>query len=1039
MLKVPKVPEVLEVRVPKVPGVLKVRVLRVLKVRVLRVLKVRVLKVKVPRVLNVLKVLVLVGGVLLAAAPAAAGPSYYTTRLADAKAVHLEAFGARGDGLADDSVAIQRAIDRVHETVGQGVVFVPDGRYRITRTINVWPSIRLIGYGPRRPVLVLGPNTPGYQDKDAERQMVFFAGSRPGFGRPGGGGAATTPGAPPPDATPGTFYSAISNIDVEIGEGNHGAVAVRGTYAQHCFLAHMDIRVGPGIAGVHDTGNVMEDVRFFGGRYGIWTRTPSPGWQFTAVDVYFEGQREAAIRERAAGLTLVRPHFRNVPAAVSIDEDSHDELWIKDGRMEEITGPAVLIGLEENPRTQINFENVVCRRVPAFARLRRSGKTFAAPGEIYEVEVFSHGLHYANLGAAPEITDVFETTVLKAMPGPVASDLVPLPPAETWVNIQALGARGDGVTDDTEAFRRAIAAHRTIYLPMGYYVIGDTLTLRPDTVLVGLHPLVTALVLLDRTEAFQGVGAPKAMVETPKGGTNVMIGVGVYTNGINPRAVGVKWMAGARSMMNDVRFLGGHGTNNLDGTRANPYNNNRTADPDSNRRWDSQYPSLWVTDGGGGTFFDIWTPSTFAMAGMLISDTTTEGRIYQMSSEHHVRYEIQVRNAANWHIYAMQTEEERGESGFALPLEIDNSENLTFANFHLYRVISSYQPFPWAVKVTNSRNVRFRNFHCYSNSKVSFDAAVRDETHGVEVRQREFAWLDVTGRPPAQKAAGAGPGSGSTVLEPGAAVRKLAGGFFNISGGAASPSGDFYFVDPHRQRIYRWDAASGRLAVERDTPLEPVNLAVDRAGNLMVVSYGGTGTVYAFKPGTPIDQLTVLQPVDAAPRPGLAAVRPVGDWRVARDPETGRAAARPFHYLSPDGTTYISAGRDFTTGASSWGVKSADLLRSFGLAAARPGQPFYVTSEAEVTTWRGTTGPDGNLEDLEVFVHQGGEGVAVDAEGRVYLAAGHIQVYDPGGRLVETIETPERPTGLVFGGGDGRTLFITARSSLYAVRTRKAG
>ncbi|HOC17893.1 MAG TPA: glycosyl hydrolase family 28-related protein [Vicinamibacterales bacterium] len=996
------------------------------------------------------KRIVFIACLLAMAAPAVAGTSYYTVRLDDPKAVHLEAFGARGDGVADDSDAIQRAIDRVHETVGPGIVFVPEGRYRITRTIDVWPSIRLIGYGATRPVIVLGPNTPGYQDRNAERQMIFFAGSRPGFGRPGAPpAAAPVPGARPPDASPGTFYSAISNIDIEIGEANHGAVAVRGTYAQHCFLAHMDIRVGPGIAGVHDTGNVMEDVRFFGGTYGIWTRTPSPGWQFTAVDTYFEGQREAAIRERAAGLTLVRPHFRNVPAAVSIDEDSHDELWIKDGRMEEISGPAILIGLEENPRTQINFENVVCRRVPSFARLRKSGKTFAAPGEIYEVKVFSHGLHYAGIRAAPAIVDVFEANALEAMPEPVASDLVPLPPAGSWVNVHALGAKGDGVTDDTEAFRRAIASHRAIFLPMGYYVISDTLTLRPETVIVGLHPLVTALVLLDRTEAFQGVGPPKAMIETPKGGTNVMIGVGVYTNGINPRAVGVKWMAGARSMMNDVRFLGGHGTNNLDGTRANPYNNSRTADPDANRRWDSQYPSLWVTDGGGGTFFDIWTPSTFAMSGMLISDTTTEGRVYQMSSEHHVRYEIQVRNAANWRIYAMQTEEERGESPFALPLEVVDSENITFANFHLYRVISSYQPFPWAVKVSNSRNIRFRNFHCYSNSKVSFDAAVVDEDSGAEIRQREFAWLDVPGRAPAGRTqvgrGSAGQGSvessvaRSNILEPGAEVRRLATGFFNISGGAAVPSGDFFFVDARRQRIYRWDVSRSRLSVERDTPLEPVNLAADRAGNLMVVSYGGNGTVYAFEPGSPIDQLSVLEPVDATLRPELTAVRPVGDWRVARDPETGQAVRRPFHYLSPDGTTYISAGRDFTTGAQSWGVKSADLLRGFGLAAARPGQPFYVTSESEVTTWRGTLAPDGNLEGLEVFVQQGGEGVAVDAEGRVYLAAGHIQVYDPNGRPIETIEVPERPTQLVFGGADGKTLFICARTSLYAVRTQVPG
>ena len=168
-------------------------------------------------------------------------------------------------------------------------------------------------------------------------------------------------------------------------------------------------------------------------------------------------------------------------------------------------------------------------------------------------------------------------------------------------------------------------------------------------------------------------------------------------------------------------------------------------------------------------------------------------------------------------------------------------------------------------------------------------------------------------------------------------------------------------------------------------------------------------------------------------------MRAVGDWRLARDPATGLPPAKPFHYLSPDGTTFIPAGSDFTTGAMSWGVKSADLIRGFGLAAAAPGQPFYVTSESEVTTWKGTLGDDGNFTALTPFVQQGGEGVAVDAAGNVFLAAGHIYVYNPEGRLIDTIEVPERPVQVVFGGADRRTLFIAARTSLYSVRTRLPG
>jgi sugar lactone lactonase YvrE len=939
---------------------------------------------------------------VLAAAPLWAA-SYYTVRLDDPKAVYLE---AKGDGVSDDTAALQSAIDRAAQS-SFGIVFVPEGRYRIGNTLRVWASVRVIGYGAKRPAIVLGPNTPGYENPAAEKYLVFFSGGRPG-GR-GGRGAG--------DAGAGTFYSAMSNIDLEIGDGNPGAVGVRGTYAQHCFLAHMDFHTGSGLAGVHDTGNVMEDVRFFGGKYGIWTRTPSPGWQFTAVDAEFEGQREAAIRETAAGLTLVRPQFRQVPAAVEIDDGSPDDLWVKDGRLEDVTGPAFVISLEKSARTEINLENLACRHVPVFARFRESGRQVAGPAEIYRVRTFTHGLAFPDVGVAGAMRDTFDTAPLSAMPVPVASDLTPLPPAETWVNVRSLGAKGDGQTDDTAAFRKAIAENRALYVPSGFYVISDTLTLRPDTVLIGLHPLATQLDLLDGTAAFQGVGTPKPMIEAPKGGANVMIGIGVYTNGINPRAAGVKWMAGANSLMNDVRFLGGHGTVNLDGTRTNPYNNTHTADPELARQWDSQYPSLWVTDGGGGTFFDIWTPSTFAQAGMLVSDTSTEGRIYQMSSEHHVRHELQFRNVSHWRIYALQTEEERGEGGFALPVEIDRCSDLTFTNFHIYRVISSFQPFPDAIRISDSHDIRFRNIHHYSNSKVAFDATVTDRTHHAEIRQREFAWLDVSGKAPAAKPRTA-------------RVEKLADGFFNISGGAVDRAGDFYFVDAHWQRIYRWSAARRELTTVSDAPLEPVNLAFDKAGDLLVVSYAGNGTVYSFKPGASADQIRFLKPMEAVPRPGLTAIRAAGEWRLSKAPRT-------YQYLSPDGTTYLVAGRDFVSGAMSWGVKAADVLRTFGLSTAAPGKPFYLTCEADVKTWRASLGPDGNFTEFEPFVEQGGESVAVGPDGNVYLAAGQIYVYSPEGKLVETIDVPQRPVQVAFGGRDGRTLYIAARTALYAAGVRE--
>ena len=530
----------------------------------------------------------------------------------------------------------------------------------------------------------------------------------------------------------------------------------------------------------------------------------------------------------------------------------------------------------------------------------------------------------------------------------------------------------------------------------------------------------------DGTSAFQGQGPPKPVIEAPQGGTNIVTGLGVYTGAINPRAVGVKWMAGADSMVNDVRFHGGHGTR-IPGQRG------RFGRLGNRDAWNTQHASLWVTNGGGGTFKDIWTPSPYVSSGMEISDTTTSGRVYAMSVEHHVSNEMIVRNASNWNFYAVQFEEEREEGPRALPLEIDRSSNLQFANTFFYRVVSCFVPFPYAVKVSDSRNIRFRNLHCYSNSKVSFDSTVFEATAGVEVRDSELAVLDISGgpvpvRPPAR----------SVVLADGAKMEKLAGGFLNIAGAAVDSKGDVYFADAREGRIYRWLPEKHRAERVRDIPRQPVQLAFDKAGNLMVVAYEGEGTVLAFRPDVEDSEIVSLESQPAVPRPGMVAILPVNRWMGDGGFMRDSTQPKPFHYVSPDGTTFIPAGRDFTTGAVQWGTKLADLLRAFRIAPAVPGQPFYVTNEAELKTWAFSVGPDGTLAEPRLFAREGGENVAVDARGNVYIAAGQIFVFDPSGQHIDTLEVPQRPTSLVFGGRDRRTLFITARSSLYSVPTRFA-
>ncbi len=992
--------------------------------------------------------------------------SVFTTRLDDPKAVYLTAleFGARADGVADDSAAIQAALDKAWSSAREGIVFIPSGRYRISRTIYVWPGERVFGYGATRPVLVLGDHTPGFQK--GVGVMVIFAGAKPGDQSEWGGRVPfSPPGTVPPndaiaDANPSTFYSAMSNIDIEIGAGNPAAIAVRFHVAQHSYLSHMDFHLGSGLAGIYQVGNEAEDLHFYGGRYGILTEKTSPAWQFTLLDSTFDGQREAAIREHEAGLTLIRDSFDNVPTAIDIDPQYSDELWVKDCRFENISIAAAVFGNEKSPLTEVGFENAILKNAPAFARFRESGTTVPAKAAIYRVKEFNFGLIVPQEGAMGVIGMRYDAAPLAAMPAPRPPAIRSLPPTSEWTNVHELGVKGDGETDDTPAIQHAIETNRVLYLPSGHYVVKDTLRLKPDTVLIGLHPTQTQFDLPDSTPAYEGVGPPKPVIEAPAGGHNILSGIGVSTGGINPRAVGVLWKAGEDSLIDDLRFLGGHGSG------TNPYNNNHTADSDIRRRWDGQYPSLWIADGGGGTLADIWTPDTFAQAGFYVSNTKTPGHVYELSTEHHVRSEIKFDRVENWDVNAPQTEEEAGESPASLSLEIVRSKNITIANYHGYRVTRSRAPFPTAVRIYDSSDIHFRNVHvnaesgyaiCDDNgcgtflraSKFPDEDAIEDVTHHLEVREREFAVLDIPAEP-----AKPVPPDASAVLAPGAKLEKLEGGFFSISGAAVDRNGKLYFVDHRQQRIYGWSPLEG-LTVGSDYPLDPVNLYFDKAGDLIVVSSAGPeGTVYSFRPEMSDGLMSILEPRKASQLPGASAILPANYWnngefkdqlnfdtlKYTTLPEmfaNDVTMPKPREYVSPDGSAFLPAGRVFQQGppdASGW--RFSDNLDTYGFISAAPGQRVYVSSESEDRTYSALVNADGTLGDLRVFADRGGESVAVDRRGNVYVANGQIFVYKPSGKQVAEIDVPERPIDILFGGADRRTLFILAHHALYETNVR---
>ena len=433
--------------------------------------------------------------------------SIYPQKPDDPEAFYFtpENYQIKADGKMDVSDALQAAINQVKKEKNFGILFIPEGKYKISKTIYIPGAIRLIGYGKKRPEFILAKNSPGFQnevptDKGKAKYMFWFT------------GGLVEEGAAPRDANAGTFYSAMSNINLRIEDGNPHAVALRTHYAQHSFISYVAVHIGKGKAGLFDVGNEMENVAFYGGDYGIYTTKASPGWPVMMVDSYFEGQRIAALRCQESGLAMVNLYARNVPAVFDIDPNYCDKLFLENSYFENVSGPAVVITNENNSNNQITFRNVYCKNVPVLAKYTRSNTDTKVSYKIYRLKSYDHGLQMDSMVDMPEYRTLLDVEPIQKFPAALLTDIPALPSMTTWVNLRELGAKGDGETDDTKAIQAAIDQYDNIYVPQGWYRITETLKMKPNTKLIGLHPFGTQFRLDESTPAFSGFGGPKAVL-----------------------------------------------------------------------------------------------------------------------------------------------------------------------------------------------------------------------------------------------------------------------------------------------------------------------------------------------------------------------------------------------------------------------------------------------------------------------------------------------------------------------------------------------
>ncbi len=267
----------------------------------------------------------------------------------------------------------------------------------------------------------------------------------------------------------------------------------------------------------------------------------------------------------------------------------------------------------------------------------------------------------------------------------------------------------------------------------------------------------------------------------------------------------------------------------------------------------------------------------------------------------------------------------------------------------------------------------------------------------------------------------------TSVIADGAKVEKLADGFQFTEGPASDAEGNIFFTDIPNNRIRKW-SLDGKLLTFLENSKEANGLFFDKTGNLIacegfgrqLVSISPQGKITVLADKYEGKRFNSLNDLWIAPNGGIYFTDPRYGSRRSMD-QNGEHV----YYLAPDRKRLIRV--------------IDDMVRPNGLIGTPDGKLLYVADHGGNKTFVYAIKKDGTLSNKKLFASEGSDGMTIDNQGNVYLTASAVVVYNKMGRKIESIEVPENPANVCFGGKDKQTLFITARTSLYSIKMKVKG
>ena len=272
----------------------------------------------------------------------------------------------------------------------------------------------------------------------------------------------------------------------------------------------------------------------------------------------------------------------------------------------------------------------------------------------------------------------------------------------------------------------------------------------------------------------------------------------------------------------------------------------------------------------------------------------------------------------------------------------------------------------------------------------------------------------------------------SPVVAKGAHLRELSSDFTFTEGPAVDSEGNVFFTDQPNDRIMKWSPDQG-ITVYMENTGRSNGLYFDREGNLLTCA----------------DQNNELWMIDK----NKSVTVLVKDYKGKKlngpndlwvDPKGGIYFTDPFYKrdywsrtekeIEQENVYYLSPDRKTLT------MVMDDFKRPNGIVGTADGSTLYVADIGAGKTYAFSIQQDGSLSDRRQFVEMGSDGMTIDKKGNVYLTGKGVTVFSPAGKKIDHIAVDAPWTANVcFGGKEGKTLFITASKSVYALQMKVKG